>query len=253
MKQSCQKPGSRASEEPARDPGAVTLFAGVAAGKCAKRAAVLHLRQVGVEMKRIVRATAAIAAVMLIGLPTVAPAQDAASASATPQPLRAYRINPGDELEVYVWGEDRLQRIVKVLPDGTFAFPLVGQINALGKLPADLEKAISQGLQSQYRDRVPQVTVSVKSPAGLQFTVAGRVRTPGSFTPGRYLNVLEAVSLAGGPAEFADLGNVSIIRKSGSRLSVIKVRLTDVLKGNPSNRDLEGLPQLESGDSVIVP
>jgi polysaccharide export outer membrane protein len=252
MKQSCQKPGSDASEEPARDPDVATLFAGAAAGKCAKRAAVLQLRQVRVEMKRVVRATIAIASVMFIGLPSVAPAQVSVSAAA-PQPLRAYRINPGDELEVYVWGEDRLQRIVKVLPDGTFAFPLVGQINALGKLPADLEKAISQGLQSQYRDRVPQVTVSVKSPAGLQFTVAGRVRTPGSFTPGRYLNVLEAVSLAGGPAEFADLGNVSIIRKSGSRLSVIKVRLTDVLKGNPSNRDLEGLPQLESGDSVIVP
>lgn len=176
-----------------------------------------------------------------------------AAASSAPQPLRAYRINPGDELEIYVWGDERLQRTVKVLPDGTIAFPLVGQINALGKLPADLEQAISEGLAKQYRDRVPQVTVSVKSAAGLQFTVAGRVRTPGSFTPGRYVNVLEAVSLAGGPAEFADLGNVSIIRKSGSRLSVIKIRLTDVLKGNPSSRDLDGLPQLESGDSVIVP
>lgn len=203
-------------------------------------------------MKRVSYGMVMGALAWVVLVPLAATAQTAPPATAA-QSLQPYRINPGDELEVYVWGEDRLQRTVKVLPDGTFAFPLVGQIAALGKLPADLERAIAQGLQPQFRDRVPQVTVSVKSPAGLQFTVAGRVRTPGSFTPGRYLNVLEAVSLAGGPAEFADLGNVSIIRKAGGGLSVIKIRLTDVLKGNPSSRDLAGLPQLESGDTVIVP
>ena len=59
--------------------------------------------------------------------------------------------------------------------------------------------------------------------------------------------------MAGGPADFADVNNVAILRKSGTGLNVIKVRLTDVLKGNPSSRDLAGLPQLESGDTVIVP
>src|SRR5258706_6772634 len=95
--------------------------------------------------------------------------------------LRAYRINPGDEIEVYVWGEERLQRAVKILPDGTFSFPLVGQVDALNKLPSDIEVAISHGLRSQYRENVPQVTVSVKSPTGLQFTVAGKVKAPGAF------------------------------------------------------------------------
>ncbi|MEP7316320.1 MAG: polysaccharide biosynthesis/export family protein, partial [Sphingomicrobium sp.] len=55
----------------------------------------------------------------------------------------AYRINPGDEVEVLVWGDERLQRIVRVLPDGTFAFPLVGQVVAAGRLPGDLEKVIA--------------------------------------------------------------------------------------------------------------
>lgn len=40
-----------------------------------------------------------------------------------------YRINPGDEIEVYVWGEERLQRQIRVLPDGTIAMPLVGQLS----------------------------------------------------------------------------------------------------------------------------
>ena len=48
-----------------------------------------------------------------------------------------YRINAGDELEILVWGDERLQRSVLVLPDGTFAFPLVGQVNAAGRLPAE--------------------------------------------------------------------------------------------------------------------
>jgi polysaccharide biosynthesis/export protein len=167
--------------------------------------------------------------------------------------LRPYRINPGDELEVYVWGEERLQRSVKVLPDGTFAFPLAGQIDALHKLPSEVEHEISAGLRSQYRDAVPQVTVSVKTPAGMQFSVAGKVKAPGTFTAGRYVNVLEALAMAGGPADFADVGNVRILRKSGTGLVVIRVRLTDVLKGNPSERDLTGLPQIETGDTVVVP
>jgi polysaccharide export outer membrane protein len=180
-----------------------------------------------------------------------APATQAAGAAATR--LRAYRINPGDELEIYVWGEERLSRDIKVLPDGTISFPLVGQVVALNKLPRDIEQEIYNGLKSQYRETVPQVTVSVKNAVGLQFSIVGKVKAPGAFTTGRYVNVLEALALAGGPADFADMGNVRILRKSGSGLTVLRVRLTDVLKGNPSDRDLEGLPQLESGDTVIVP
>jgi polysaccharide biosynthesis/export protein len=192
---------------------------------------------------------------MLLAVQGAAPvhAQTASGGLSAAPKLKAYRINPGDELEIYVWGEERLQRAVKVLPDGTFSFPLVGQIDALNKLPADIEEVISRGLRSQYREAVPQVTVSVRAPSGLQFSVAGKVKTPGAFNAGRYVNVLEALTMAGGPAEFADVGNVAILRKSGDGLVVLKVRLSDIMKGSPSSRDLAGLPQLESGDTVIVP
>ena len=168
-------------------------------------------------------------------------------------PGPAYRINPGDELDVLVWGEDRLQRTVRVLPDGTFAFPLVGQVSAAGLLPADLEKIISAGLRSQYRGEVPQVTVSVKTPSGYQFSVIGKVRSPGTFTPGRYVNALEALSIAGGPSEFAQTANVRIIRKSGQQLVSMRVRLSDALKGNLSNIGPEDIPFIQSGDTLVVP
>ena len=163
----------------------------------------------------------------------------------------AYRINPGDEIEVMVWGDERLQRVVRVLPDGTFAFPLVGQIVAAGQLPTDLERIISAALRPQYRGAVPQVTVSVKNPSGYQFSVIGKVKAPGTYTPGRYVNAIEAISIAGGETEFASLDNVTLLRKSGQQLQSIRLRLSDVMKGDTS-RLSQTVPFIQSGDTLVV-
>ena len=185
-------------------------------------------------------------------LPAVA--QVAPAAPAASEQFKAYRINPGDDLEVYVWGEERLQRDVKVLPDGTFTFPLAGQIDAAGKLPSEVAADIARGLKAQYRDNVPTVNVAVKAANGLQFSVAGKVKAPGTFTPVRYVNAVEAITMAGGPAEFANVDDVTVLRKVGSgHITAFKVHLGSIFKGNPSQRDLASLPELESGDTVIVP
>ena len=168
-------------------------------------------------------------------------------------PGPAYRINPGDELEILVWGDERLQRSVRVLPDGTFAFPLIGQVVAAGQLPADLERVLSAALQPQYRGPVPQITVSVKNPSGYQFSVVGKVKAPGTYTPGRYVNALEAVSIAGGPTEFASMSNISILRKSGTQLQTIRVRLSNVLKGDTQGLTEADIPFIQSGDTLVVP
>lgn len=164
-----------------------------------------------------------------------------------------YRINPGDEIEINVWGEERLQRTVLVLPDGTFAFPLVGQVNAAGRLPSELERVITTGLQPQYKGPVPQVTVSVTKPTGYQFSVIGKVRNPGTFTPGRYVNALEALAIAGGPAEFANPGGARVIRKRGDQLIALQIRLQDALRGDTSRLGPNDIPRIESGDTLVVP
>lgn len=167
---------------------------------------------------------------------------------------RAYTINAGDDIEVYVWGEERLQRSIKVLPDGTFSFPLIGKVIAQGKLPKQIEEDISKGLETQYRGEVPQVTVSVSAPSGLQFSVIGKVAGPGTFTPGRYVNLLEALSMAGGASEFANLSKITIVRKTGQGLTHLKANLGDAMKGNFGSSDATvTIPQIESGDTVIVP
>jgi polysaccharide export outer membrane protein len=171
-----------------------------------------------------------------------------ATVSGTP-----YRINPGDELEILVWGDERLQRGVLVLPDGTFAFPLVGQVNAAGRLPSEIERVITAGLQPQYKGPVPQVTVSVKKASGYQFSVVGKVRNPGTFTPGRYVNALEALAIAGGPAEFANPGGARVIRKARDQLFVVPVRLQDALRGDTARLGPNDIPRIESGDTLVVP
>lgn len=196
-----------------------------------------------------VKLLATLLAVML-ALPVASAAQVAASRNAAPA---GYRINPGDDLEIFVWGDERLQRDVRVLPDGTFSFPLVGQVNALNQLPGELEAQIAKALTAQYRGTPPQVTVSVKTAGGMQFSVVGKVRAPGAFTPGRYVNALEAISLAGGPTEFAQLGNVVILRKVGSGLQTVRVRLNDVLRGSTSDASSATIPQVQGGDTIIVP
>lgn len=166
-----------------------------------------------------------------------------------------YRINPGDQLDIYVWGDERLQRTMTVLPDGSFAFPLAGTVHAAGKAPTAVEGELSKLLAGQYKGVPPQVTVSVKTPSGLQISVVGRVKSPGAFSPTHYVSALDALALAGGPTEFADVNNIIILRHMGDRTKVVRTRLGAILKGRPSEADLgsDGIPELMAGDTLVVP
>ena len=177
--------------------------------------------------------------------------QSATSSSQT----STYRVNAGDELFIYVWGEERLQQKVKVLPDGTISFPLVGQIEVKGHLLKDIEAVITAKLRDQYRGQVPQVTVSVAATSGMQFLVMGKVGSPGLISPNRYVNVMQAVGMAGGPSEFANLNNVMIYRMVGGKYQIIHARLAALFKSGADARDVEraNLVRIEAGDLIVVP
>lgn len=164
-----------------------------------------------------------------------------------------YKISPGDAVDIYVWGDDRLSRTLTVLPDGTFAFPLAGTVMAAGHSSNDVEAQLSRLLAPQYKGVPPQVTVSVRTPAGMQISVIGKVHSPGTFSPTRYLSVLDALALAGGPNEFADVGGIIILRNVNGRVTAIRAKLGGVLKGKPDTDELGALPQLTAGDTVVVP
>jgi polysaccharide export outer membrane protein len=124
---------------------------------------------------------------------------------------------------------------------------------AAGLLPTDLERIITAGLKPQYRDVVPQVTVLVKNPNGYQFSVIGKVKSPGTFTPGRYVNALEALGIAGGPTDFAQTSRIKIIRKVGQQLQTIPVQIGGALKGDLNPLRPGEIPDIETGDTLVVP
>lgn len=185
--------------------------------------------------------------------PPARPIQIQPAATAPASAVSTYKISAGDALDIYVWGDDRLSRTLTVLPDGTFAFPLAGTVMAAGHSSNEIEGQLSRLLAGQYKGVPPQVTVSVRAPAGMQISVIGKVHSPGTFSPTRYLTVLDALALSGGPTDFADVGGIIILRNVGGRVTVIRARLGGVLKGKPDTEELGNLPQLIAGDTVVVP
>lgn len=194
-------------------------------------------------------------------LPVAVAAQEAAStqaltAAAAPRTDGQYRINSGDELDVFVWGEERMQRAVRVQPDGTIAFPLAGTIKAVDRNVTDVAAEIRERIAVNYRSTVPDVTVSVRDATGMRFYVVGKVRTPGSYTSGTAVNVLQAISVAGGTSEFADIKHAVILRQTPTGQVVEPVKLSTLLKGG---RALDAgalatpLPILLSGDVLVIP
>lgn len=167
-----------------------------------------------------------------------------------------YTVNAGDELDVFVWGEERMQRQVLVQPDGTFAFPLAGTIKASGRNVSDIAMELRERISLNYRAAPPDVTVSVREATGMRFYVLGKVRTPGSFTSGTAPNILQALSMAGGTAEFADVAHAVILRQTPQGQVVEPVELKRLLKGGRSldPGDLaKPLPTLSSGDVLVIP
>jgi polysaccharide biosynthesis/export protein len=161
---------------------------------------------------------------------------------------RTYTVSPGDVLSISVWKEPDLQgNAVLVRPDGTFSFPLVGQVDARGKGVVDLEKIVTEKLRKFISD--PVVTVSLQEIKGNKVYVIGQVTRPGEFIVNPRVDVMQALSMAGGTTPFASLGNIIILRRASGNQQAIPFRYTDVIKGKELSQNIE----LQSGDVVVVP
>jgi polysaccharide export outer membrane protein len=158
-----------------------------------------------------------------------------------------YIIGPEDVLEISVWREPDLQREVLVRPDGRISFPLAGDFKAAGRTPEQVQEIIAQRIQRYIPD--PVVTVTVRTIGGNKIYVIGQVKTPGAYVIGRYVDVLQALTLAGGLSEFADEDNIRIIRREAGRETVFPFEYDDVKKG----RKLQQNIILKGGDTVVVP
>lgn len=158
-----------------------------------------------------------------------------------------YTLLPGDALEISVWQEPDLQREVLIRPDGWFSFPLVGDVRAKGRTVSQIGAELTEYLKRYISDVV--LTVSVVGIGGNKVFVIGQVEHPGVFTVNPRVDVVQALSIAGGMTPFAAVNNILILRRESGRQTTFKFAYGDIEKG----RNLEQNIQLEPGDVVIVP
>lgn len=158
-----------------------------------------------------------------------------------------YKLQPGDVLTVNVWKETDLQGDALIRPDGAMSFPLVGELQAAGHTVAELTAMLDERIRKFVPDAV--VTVTVKVTAGDRVYVIGKVNHPGDFPLIRPIDVMQALSLAGGATPFADTNAIRILRRDGDHLSSITFRYGDVEKGRKLAQNI----LLQSGDTVVVP
>ncbi|WP_162917518.1 polysaccharide biosynthesis/export family protein [Dongia deserti] len=171
---------------------------------------------------------------------------------ATPQDT-GYRINGGDLLHISVYGEPNLDKDVPVQPDGGIAFPLVGNLNARGKTLQELQQQIATNLrESQYFPNLTdnEVTVSMVKATGNSVSVVGQVKAPGTFAYDTRLDVMQALSLAGGLTPFASKSKIKILRRddTGTQTAIL-FDYSEVEDGENLDKNI----LLRGGDVVVVP
>jgi polysaccharide export outer membrane protein len=174
-------------------------------------------------------------------------AEETASVPAPATTDPTYVIGPEDVLQISVWREEGLKADLLVRPDGMVTFPLVGEVQAGGKTALEIRDEITRKLDKLIAD--PVVTVTVNRIAANKVYVIGRVNRPGEFVAGRYIDVLQALSMAGGLTPFASENKIKILRREGGKEVVLPFRYSDMGKGV----DLEQNIILRGGDVVLVP
>jgi len=162
-------------------------------------------------------------------------------------PTADYKINPGDILQISVWREEDLQREVLVRPDGKFSFPLAEDIDANNKSVEAIRTQLTQRLSRYIPDLV--VSVAVLQINGNKVYVIGQVQRPGDFVVNPQVDVLQALSMAGGLTPFAQVNDIRILRRHGDQQHTLKFRYRDVEKG----KRLEQNIVLQAGDVIVVP
>ena len=159
----------------------------------------------------------------------------------------SYRIGAGDVLNISVWKDESLTRQVVVLPDGTLSFPLIGQVKAEGSSLEELKQKILDKLKRFVPD--PIISMEVLRVNSLMIYVIGKVNRPGRFELVDNIDVLQALSLAGGLNTFARSGHVKIFRKGSRGTKIMSFDYDAVSKG----KQMETNIQLERGDVIVVP
>jgi polysaccharide export outer membrane protein len=184
--------------------------------------------------------------------PLDAAAQQRVAANNTPQAQAResaprYEVQPGDLLHISVWKEPDLDQDVLVRPDGGVSFPLAGDMRATGKTVEELRSELTERLARFIPDLF--VTVAVREVNGNKIYVIGQVNRPGEFVVNPRVDVMQALTLAGGGTEFAKMNDIFVLRRELDRQRTLPFDFNGVVNG----KRLEQNVLLQAGDVVVVP
>jgi polysaccharide export outer membrane protein len=159
----------------------------------------------------------------------------------------SYIIGPGDLLSVNVWKEGELSKQVSVRLDGKISLPLVNDVQAAGLSSTELRNQLTE----QYKDfvEVPQVSVTVLESRSKRIYLLGKVMKPGEYLMQKNMTIVQAISLAGGLAEWADSSDVKLIRKIKGTEKTFRVDYDAIVSGE----DLSQNVLLQPDDTIFVP
>lgn len=193
-------------------------------------------------MKRFLKMMTIAALMILVG----APAWTQQNESVNPHG-DDYKIGSGDVLVISVWKNEDLTREAIVLPDGTISLPLIGKIDTADRTVDELSQELVEKLKPFVNN--PVIAVSVKAINSLNIYVIGRVNMPGRFALFSNVDVLQALSMAGGPNSYADKKNIRIFRKENGNTVSIKFNYKEVTEGIHLEQNI----MLKRGDVIVVP
>jgi polysaccharide export outer membrane protein len=160
----------------------------------------------------------------------------------------AYVIGANDVLAINVWKEPDISRSVPVRSDGKISLPLVGELQASGETPRQLEQEIAKRLQSYISE--PEVTVIVTDSKSQKVNIMGMVTRPGAYLLTSSTTVLDAIAMAGGFKDFAKQKSIYVLRQAPEGTQQrIPFNYKDVIKGKNAEQNI----RLQAGDTVVVP
>ena len=158
-----------------------------------------------------------------------------------------YKIGTGDIIEVQVWKEEELSRILAVRIDGRISLPLVGDVVAAGKstgeLALDLEKQFSRLIGE------PEVSVMLTENRSQRYYIMGQIGTPGEFAIDYPITVMQAIARSGGFQEWAEKSKIKVLRRENGREKMIIFNYESFMKGRFPEMNILIMP----GDTIIVP
>ena len=157
----------------------------------------------------------------------------------------SYVLSPDDQLEISVFNHEELRAAVTILPDGTFSYPILGDVHAAGQTIDGLTRTLAKGLSKRYNS--PEVTVYLRQGRARRVSVLGDgSKTTGQFEFKTGMHLLDLLAAAGGPAGEPQLITASLVTDGGQTSTPIQ--LEPLLTGADA---AENLP-LAPGDILFL-